>query len=183
MVSTRARRTMSVLVPVASSASRVLTHVCSSTARSAGCVVRESAMSSTVASAAHSAQQPGHNIRGIRAVNAYIAGSRSRTARRHQRYAPSSPSRSAPSLRRSSTRGGDADLGGNRRPAIIMPNIVAVGRNVDVTRRGRSESPGGQRPGPRSSRKPGRLTMAVTVPQSGPDLNPHGPDLRKQSSI
>jgi len=27
-------------------------------------------MSSTVASAAHSAQQPGHNIRGIRAVNA-----------------------------------------------------------------------------------------------------------------
>ena len=30
-------------------------------------------------------------------------------------------------------RGGDAALGGNRRPAIIMPNILAVRRNVDVT--------------------------------------------------
>ena len=70
MVSTRARRTMSVLVPVASSASRALTHACSSAARSAGCLVPESTMSSTAASAAHSAQQPGHSIRGIRAVNA-----------------------------------------------------------------------------------------------------------------
>ena len=29
--------------------------------------------------------------------------------------------------------GGDAALGGNRRPAIIMPNILAVRRNADVT--------------------------------------------------
>ena len=62
--------TRSVLVPVASSASRALTHACSPAARSAGCPVPESTMSSTAASAAHSAQQPGHSIRGIRAVNA-----------------------------------------------------------------------------------------------------------------
>ena len=70
MVSTRARRTMSVLVPVARSASRALTHACTPAARSAGFPAGESTMSSTAASAAHSAQQAGHSIRGIRAVSA-----------------------------------------------------------------------------------------------------------------
>ena len=65
-----ARRTISVLVPAASSASRALTHACSPVARSAGRPVPKSTMSSTAASAAHGAQQPGHSIRGMRAVNA-----------------------------------------------------------------------------------------------------------------
>ena len=70
MVSTSARRTTSVLVPAASSASRALTHACSPAARSAGCPAPESTMSSAAASAAHSAQQPGRSTRGINPVNA-----------------------------------------------------------------------------------------------------------------
>jgi len=65
-----------------------------------------------------------------------------------------------------------------------MLNIVAIKRNVDVTRRERSGSPGGQRPGPRGQARrhpdprPGRRRDARAATWTGRMKNRHRPGAR-----